>query len=116
MELNHIYTGDSLKILQQFPSESVDCVVTSPPYYLLRDYGVSGQIGLEHSPQKYIENLAKIFMECHRVLKKTARCGLLLATVTSEAVAVGVGKMTCIQGKFSQKQVIRPNFQNQINC
>lgn len=70
MELNHIYTGDALKILKSLPSESVDCVITSPPYYCLRDYGVSGQIGLENSLQKYIKNLAKIFMECYRVLKK----------------------------------------------
>ena len=37
MALNHIYTGDALKVLKSLPSESVDCVVTSPPYYLLRD-------------------------------------------------------------------------------
>jgi DNA modification methylase len=48
----------------------VDYIVTSPPYYLLRDYGVSGQIGLENSPEQYIKNLTKIFMECRRVLKK----------------------------------------------
>ena len=70
MELNHIYTGDALKVLRKLPSESVNCVVTSPPYFQLRDYNVVGQIGLENSPEKYIKNLAKIFMECRRVLKK----------------------------------------------
>ena len=69
MELNTIYTGDALKELRKFPSESVDCIVTSPPYYCLRDYNVAGQIGLENSPQKFIKNLVKIFMECRRVLK-----------------------------------------------
>ena len=69
MELNHIYTGDALQTLRTFPSESVDCVVTSPPYYCLRDYGVGGQIGLENTPERYIANLARVFMECRRVLK-----------------------------------------------
>jgi DNA modification methylase len=55
--------------LQKLPAESVNCIVTSPPYYALRDYGVDGQIGLEKSPEKYIENLVNVFMECHRVLK-----------------------------------------------
>ena len=48
---------------------SFNCIVTSPPYYALRDYGVDGQIGLENSPEMYIKNLVDIFMECRRVLK-----------------------------------------------
>ncbi|MCL2246780.1 MAG: site-specific DNA-methyltransferase, partial [Lentimicrobiaceae bacterium] len=71
MELNHIYTGDALKVLKSLPSESVDCIVTSPPYYCLRDYGVSGQIGLEQSPEQYIKRLEKVFIACKRVLKKS---------------------------------------------
>jgi len=67
--LKYIYTGDALRTLRTLPSESVDCVVTSPPYYCLRDYGVDGQIGLENSPERYIANLAKVLMECRRVLK-----------------------------------------------
>ena len=68
MEINKIYCGDSLHILRTLPAESVDCVVTSPPYYCLRDYGIEGQIGHEKSPKKYIENLVKVFTEAHRVL------------------------------------------------
>jgi len=49
----------------------VSCVLTSPPYYFnLRDYNVAGQIGLENSPEKYIQSLTDVFMECHSVLKK----------------------------------------------
>ena len=70
IDLNNIYTGDALRILRKFPNESVDCIVTSPPYYGLRNYGVSGQIGLEQSPEQYIKRLAKVFIACHRVLKK----------------------------------------------
>ena len=70
VELNKIYCGDALRVLQTFPEESVDCVVTSPPYFGLRNYGVAGQIGLENSPEEYIGRLTEVFMECYRVLKK----------------------------------------------
>ncbi len=70
MELNHIYTGDALKVLQELPTESVNCIVTSPPYYGLRNYCVDGQIGLEPTPEQYIQRLTEVFMECMRVLKK----------------------------------------------
>ena len=70
MELNHIYTGDALKVLQVLPTESVNCIVTSPPYFGLRNYNVAGQIGLEDSPEEYIKRLTEVFIECRRVLKK----------------------------------------------
>ena len=49
-----IYFEDALKGLQKLKDESVNCCVTSPPYYALRDYGVTGQIGLEPTPEEYI--------------------------------------------------------------
>ena len=64
-----IYCGDSLTVLKTLPSESVNMCVTSPPYYALRDYGVEGQIGLEDSPEAYIERLTAVFREVKRVLK-----------------------------------------------
>ena len=78
MELNHIYTGDALQVLRTFPDESIDCIVTSPPYYGLRNYGVGGQIGLENTPQKYIERLMEVFMECYRVLKSDGTFWLVI--------------------------------------
>lgn len=69
MEIDKIYQGDSLEVLKTFEDNSIDCCVTSPPYYALRDYGVDGQIGLEDSPEEYIERLTEVFMEVHRVLK-----------------------------------------------
>ena len=69
MELNTIYCGDAVEVLRSLPAESVNCVVTSPPYYALRDYGVAGQIGLEQSPQEYVNKLIAVFAECHRVLR-----------------------------------------------
>jgi DNA modification methylase len=70
VELNKIYQGDALAVLRELPAEYVDCIVTSPPYYGLRNYGVDGQIGLENTPEGYIERLTAVFMECHRVLKR----------------------------------------------
>ena len=64
-----IYHGDCLEILKQLPDESIDCCVTSPPYYGLRDYGVDGQIGLEETPEEYIKKLTEVFHEVKRVLK-----------------------------------------------
>jgi DNA modification methylase len=69
MELNTIYTGDALDVLRKLLDGSVDCVVTSPPYYGLRNYGVSGQIGLEETPGAYIAKLMDVFREVRRILK-----------------------------------------------
>ena len=71
MELDIVYNEDCLQGLRKLPAECVDCCVTSPPYYALRDYGCDGQIGLEDTPQAYIDRLTEVFMEVHRVLKPT---------------------------------------------
>lgn len=63
-----ILTGDSLTILPTLPSASVQCCVTSPPYWGLRDYNHPSQIGAESSPDLYINNLVAIFREVRRVL------------------------------------------------
>ncbi|CAN5466133.1 site-specific DNA-methyltransferase [soil metagenome] len=72
--INKIICGDSLKILNIIPSESIDCIVTSPPYWALRDYGVRGQIGLESSIEEYLDKLIQIFDEVKRVLKQSGTC------------------------------------------
>jgi len=64
-----ILEGDVLETLKDLPACSVQCVVTSPPYYGLRDYGVEGQIGLEPTPEVYVQQLVKVFREVWRVLK-----------------------------------------------
>jgi site-specific DNA-methyltransferase (adenine-specific) len=69
LNLNTILPGDALEVLRTLPNDSVDCCVTSPPYYGLRDYGVQGQIGMEEAPELYIERLVAVFMEVHRMLK-----------------------------------------------
>ena len=68
---NRIIQGDCLTILKELPAGLVDCVVTSPPYWGLRDYGVEGQLGLEPTIEEYISNMTEVFREVRRVLKDT---------------------------------------------
>ena len=68
IEKNTIINGNSLEVLKSLPDNSIDCCVTSPPYYNLRNYDCDGQIGLEETPEKYIERLCDVFFEVRRVL------------------------------------------------
>jgi len=65
-----IYNGDVRTVLRELPAESVHCVVTSPPYWALRDYGVAGQIGLEPTPEQYVAVMVEVFREVRRVLRQ----------------------------------------------
>jgi DNA modification methylase len=67
--VNKIYNEDCLVGLRKLPDNSIDCCVTSPPYFGQRDYHVDGQIGLEKSPRQYIETMTEVFAEVYRVLK-----------------------------------------------
>jgi DNA modification methylase len=67
--IDKVICGDAITVLNSIQEKSVNCCVTSPPYYGLRDYGGSGQIGLEPSPEEYINKLIEIFREVKRVLK-----------------------------------------------
>ena len=68
-ERNKVYHTDALTLLKAMPSGSVNCIVTSPPYFGLRDYQVDGQIGLEETPREYVDKLVMIFHEARRVLR-----------------------------------------------
>ena len=69
MEVDKIICGDSLEVMKDMPAGSIHCVVTSPPYWGLRDYSVDGQLGLEKTPEEYIEKMAAVFAEVKRVLR-----------------------------------------------
>lgn len=64
-----ILVGDVLTRIKEIPDQTVQCVVTSPPYWGLRDYGHDGQLGLERTPQAYVENMVAVFREVRRILK-----------------------------------------------
>lgn len=78
MELNKIYCENCLTGLKKLADDSIDCCVTSPPYFGLRDYGKSEQIGLEKTPELFIENLTEVFEEVKRILKPTGTLWLNL--------------------------------------
>ncbi len=65
-----LYCGDAIAALRDVADESVNCIVTSPPYYSLRDYGVDGQIGLENTVDEYVNSLCNVMDELYRVLRK----------------------------------------------
>lgn len=69
-----IINADVLDGLRSLPDESVQCVVTSPPYWGLRDYGVEGQIGLEATPAEFVSRMVEVFREVRRVLRKDGTC------------------------------------------
>jgi len=68
---NKILEGDCIETLKKIPSQSIDTIVTSPPYWGLRDYGIKEQIGLEPTLEEYHKCLLEVTAECKRVLKKT---------------------------------------------
>ena len=67
--MNKLLIGDCREILPTLPSNSIQCIVTSPPYYQLRDYGTQGQIGQEDSVEQYVNNLVCVFHDARRILK-----------------------------------------------
>lgn len=69
MEINKIYQGDSLTILNTFPDKCMHVCITSPPYWGLRDYGCAGQMGNENTPEEYVRKMVNLFREVKRVLK-----------------------------------------------
>ena len=64
-----VYEGDVREVLPRLPEESVQCVITSPPYWGLRDYGIAGQIGLEGTLAGYLDQLVAVFAEVRRLLR-----------------------------------------------
>ena len=79
MKTDVIINRDALCALQELPSESVHCCVTSPPYFALRDYGLDAQIGQEDTPEQYIDRLTAVFSELYRVLRKDGTLWLNIA-------------------------------------
>jgi DNA modification methylase len=73
------------------PDRFADCIVTSPPYWAKRDYGVAGQYGRERDPDGYIATLRDVFREAHRVLAADGTCWLNLGDSYSEGSASQTG-------------------------
>ncbi len=69
MEVNTVIQGDCLEVMQGMEDQCINCCVTSPPYWGLRDYGVDGQLGLEKTPEEFVAKMVEIFAEVKRVLR-----------------------------------------------
>ena len=74
MTYEDIIHGDCLEVMADMPDNSVNCCVTSPPYWGLRDYGHDGQIGLEQTPEEYVAKMVDVFREVRRVLRTDGNC------------------------------------------
>lgn len=98
-----IYHGDVLDVLTELPAESVDCVITSPPYYGLRDYGVEGQIGLEPSMDEHVARIVDVFRGVRRVLAPHGTCWVNYGDLYN--ANVGAGFMNARTGR--QNTVVR---------
>ena len=89
-----LYLGDCRDILRTLPAESVHCCVTSPPYFGLRDYGHDGQIGLEPTPDEFVDALVAVFREVRRVLRDDGTLWLNLGDTYVNHSKPGGGYLT----------------------
>ena len=108
--LDTIIQGDCLEELRKLPSEAVDCCITSPPYYGLRNYGCDGQIGLEESPEAYVSKLVEVFREVRRVLKKEGTLWLNLGdsycSIGHKKSSSGYGTTGLAGGKAQEHTIL----------
>lgn len=102
-----IHQGDALEVLRTMPDESVHCCVTSPPYWGLRDYGVDGQIGLEPTPQDWVDRLVEVFREVRRVLRSDGTCWVNLGDCYAGQPNGGQGKNGALATRSCAKDGIR---------
>ncbi len=111
-----IIVGNALDELKHMETESIDCCVTSPPYYNLRDYGIEGQIGLETTPDEYISKLVDVFREVRRILKKD---GTLWLNIGDSYAGSGKGKKDTHTRNMGNKgtlnnSALQGNFRNEV--
>lgn len=109
-----ILHGDALTTLRTLPSESVHCIVTSPPYFGLRDYGADGQIGLEPTPEEYVAALVAVLREARRVLRNDGTLWLNLGDSFAAGGAIDPywrttsGKIMPPQGRAPRTGNLKP--------
>ncbi|MFE9127041.1 DNA-methyltransferase [Streptomyces sp. NPDC007148] len=101
--------GDALEASRTLPASSIDCIVTSPPYYGLRDYGAEGQYGLEASPAEYVETMRQLFAEARRVLADDGTLWLNLGdSYATQRSGDGTTKRSDKMGAAAAGPVSRP--------
>ena len=98
--------GDALNVLANLPNDCIDCVVTSPPYYMKRQY-LGGGIGLENTYQQYIDNLLAIIEEVYRVLKPTGSFWLNIGDSYKNKQLLNIPYRVAIRMQDEQKWILR---------
>ena len=103
LPLNKIIVGSTLDVMRTWPSDSIHCVVTSPPYWGLRDYGVDEQIGLEATPEEFVAKMVEVFRDVRRVLRPDGVCWVNLGDSYNGSGGVGGdGKQHTNQGSVDR--------------
>lgn len=110
MERNKIYQGDCLELLRLIPDNSIDSCITSPPYYGLRDYGMNGQLGLEETPESFVQKLVDVFREVRRVLKPTGTCWINIGDSYAQVAKTRTSEQAI------RKSNLKGSKDNQIAC
>ena len=98
--------GDALVVLHSMPNDCIDCVVTSPPYYMKRQY-LGGGIGLEKTYQEYIDNLLLITKEIYRVLKPTGSFWLNIGDSYKDKQLLNIPHRVAIRMQDEQRWILR---------
>ena len=111
--VNKFLQGDAVETLKTLPDNIVDCCITSPPYFGLRDYGVKGQIGLEKTMSEYISKLVDVFSEVKRVLKPSGTLWLNLGD--SYAGSGGMGSDIDKRAKIGMVIIKKYNRQGSVD-
>jgi DNA modification methylase len=93
-----ILEGDCRDVLRRLADASVDCIVSSPPYWRQRDYAEARQIGLEPTPEEYIAELVGVFRECRRILRESGTCWVNLGEKWASGGNGGGGKWMVQRG------------------
>lgn len=93
-----ILTGDSRELLRALPAESVQCIVSSPPYWRQRDYNMAGQVGLESTPEEYVAELVSILREARRFLRSDGTCWINIGDKWASGGNGGGGKFMDMRG------------------
>lgn len=103
-----LHHGDALDVAKALPAGGADCIVTSPPYFGLRDYGAPGQYGLESSPAEYVETMRALFAELRRVLADDGTLWLNLGDSYSSRVATRTSSHQ--DGLFPERAELRKDW------
>ena len=106
---NKIVQGDCLESLGWLSDNTIDCVMTSPPYWALRNYNVDGQVGQETSPEEYVNVLCNIFDEVKRVLKPTGTCWVNMGDTYGGTGDKGKYEDPKWRGRNGQKKALNKN-------